>query len=132
MSPNIEIHDWTIPTPRGLWYQAVVFVEKAIFVTAEVDVTMMRTIKAVVPGGPRPLMETMLNHGRFKKPTIIKVTDLTDLKRDATKGLLEFYNADGLVVKVKIPDRDRLDEVAKDVARAWKTRTAALPAQQQG
>ncbi len=129
-SPSIEIFDWTIPTQRGLWYQAVVFVERAIFVTAEVDVTTIKSIKGVVPGGSRAVMEMMMQHGRFKRPTIIKVDELTDLRRDAGKGNLDFHTAEGSVVKVRVPDRERLDSLAKEVARSWKLRTAALAADQ--
>ncbi len=127
-SPRIEVFDWTIPTPRGLWYQAVVFVERAIFVTAEVDISTLKTIKAVVPGGARAVMETIMTHGRSNRPTVIKIDELTDLRKDTGKGTLEFFTAEGSAVKCRVPDRERLDELAVEIARDWKLRTAALAA----
>ncbi len=112
---TVALHQWTIPSPRGLWYRGVVRIDHLLFVTSEVDYTTMEAITAAVPGDPKELVETLMGHGRFNRPTAVKIADITGLDRDATKGLLTI-KTDETTIELKVPNRERLDEVAKHVA----------------
>lgn len=116
---TVALHQWTIPSPRGLWYRGIVRIDHLLFVTSEVDYTTMEAIQNAVPGDPKELVTTLMGHGRFNRPTTVKIADITGLDRDATKGLLTIVAGDQ-TVEMKVPNRERLDEVAKHVAMLIK------------
>ncbi len=123
---NVALHQWTIPSPRGLWYQAIIRIDHLLFVTAEVDFTTMQTLQQAVGGEPKALVQTLMDHGRFNRPTALKISDVSDLKRDATKGQLIIVT-DEKTLSLRVPNRDRLDEVARSAAAILKEARAQSP-----
>ena len=121
---TIDLHKWTIPSPRGVWFRGIVRIDHLLFITSEVDQTTMKSIEEAVGGDTKELVTTLMGHGRFNRPTTLKIADITGLERDATKGLLTIQTGDE-EVELKFHNRDRLDEVAKLVAATIKQHRAA-------
>ena len=121
---TVALHQWTIPSPRGLWYRGIVRIDHLLFLTSEVDYTTMEAIQGAVPGDPKDLVTTLMGHGRFNRPVTVKIADITGLDRDATKGLLTI-RTDEESYEMRVPNRDRLDEVARLIAKTIKQHTAA-------
>lgn len=116
---TVALHQWTIPSPRGLWYRGIVRIDHLLFVTSEVDYSTMEAIQSAVPGDAKELVTTLMGHGRFNRPQAVKISDITGLERDATKGLLRIVTTEE-TIELKVPNRDRLDEVARIVATTIK------------
>lgn len=122
---TVALHKWTIPSPRGLWYRGIVRIDHLLFVTSEVDYTTMESIEQAVPGDPKELVTTLMGHGRFNRPVALKIAEISGIERDATKGMLRIVAGEESL-ELRVPNRERLDEVAKLIAKTVKqTQTTA-------
>lgn len=121
---RVEILDWTIPSPRGLWYRAIVLVGPGVFVTAEIDVTMLKRIRNARADGPRAVSAVLLDHGRFKRPEFLRFNEITGVKLERSTGLMHIASA-ATTVSVRVPDRHRLESLGHDFGEALRDRGGA-------
>lgn len=106
-TPTIVL-SWTIPTPRGLWYQAFVFVDRGVFLTDRIDIATLKRIQKATAGGTASTVKELTDNGRFKRPVFIPYTDVKGLKANATGGTIELHTSSDSL-KASVPNRDRLD-----------------------
>lgn len=118
-TPTI-VHSWTIPTPRGLWYQAFVFVDRGVFLTDRVDITTLKRIQKATAGGTAATVKELTEHGRFKRPTFTPYSDVSGLRANITGGTIELQTTSELL-KANVPNRERLEALPADFKAALAT-----------
>lgn len=106
-TPTI-VHSWTIPTPRGLWYQAFVFVDRGVFLTDRIDITTLKAIQKASAGGTATTVKELTEHGRFKRPTFTLYADVKGLRANYSSGTIELKSGEE-ILKANVPNRERLE-----------------------
>lgn len=106
-TPTI-VHSWTIPSPRGLWYQAFVFVDRGVFLTDRVDITTLKGIQKASLNGTAATVKKLTEHGRFNRPTFVPYSELKGLRASQGAGTIELQNGDE-ILKANVPNRERLE-----------------------
>ena len=112
---------WTIPTPQGLWYQAFVLIDRGLFATPKIDATTMEGLKAAASADTQTVVGFMTDHGRSKRPEYLPWEKISAIQLNSLTGSIEVVG-EGKVVAITVPDRDRLEKIAKVLALAWDTR----------
>ncbi len=112
---------WTIPTPQGLWYQAFVLVDSGLFATPRIDTTTMDGLKAAAGTDTRTVVEFLTDHGRSKRPDYLPWEKISNIQLNSLTGSIEVVG-EAKVVSITVPDRERLEKIAKVLALAWDTR----------
>lgn len=105
-TPSI-VHSWTIPSPRGLWYQAFVFVDRGVFLTDRIDITTLKSIQKAATAGTAATVKVLTDHGRFKRPTFIPYAQVKGLRANQGAGTVELHS-DEEILKANVPNRERL------------------------
>lgn len=106
-TPTI-VHSWTIPTPRGLWYQAFVFVDRGVFLTDRIDITTLKGIQKASSGGTASTVKELTEHGRFKRPTFTPYAEVKGLRANQSAGTIELQSGEE-TLKANVPNRERLE-----------------------
>ena len=115
-TPTI-VHSWTIPTPRGLWYQAFVFVDRGVFLTDRIDITTLKAIQKASAGGTAATVKELTEHGRFKRPTFTPYDEVKGLRPNQGAGTIELQSGDE-ILKANVPNRERLEALPGDFKAA--------------
>jgi hypothetical protein len=110
---------WTIPTPQGLWYRAIVVIDKGIFITPKIDVTTLESFKTAAASDTSELVEALTGHGRFARPQYLNWSSITAIRSNASAGLIEIEAGDN-ATSVAVPDRDRLEKLGRVLAASLK------------
>ena len=114
-----------MPSPQGLWYRAIVVIDKGIFVTPKVDVTTLESFKAAASVDTAEVVKVLTGHGRFKRPQFLAWTSISAIRINASTGAIDIECSEG-TVSVTVPDRERLQKLGKVLAVAHKsTQTVA-------
>lgn len=108
---------WTIPTPRGLWYQAFVFVDRGVFLTDRVDIATLKRIQRASQDGTAATVKELTEHGRFKRPMFVPYADVKGLRTNLTGGTIELETANE-PLKANVPNRERLELLAQEFRSA--------------
>lgn len=116
---------WAIPTPQGLWYRAVVVIDRGVFVTPRVDVTTLEALKTASAEGTTELVKALTEHGRSKRPDYVAWESITAIRQNSSVGEIEI-EADEKVISFTIPDRERMDKIGRALALTWNS-NAPLP-----
>ncbi len=129
MTVSARILQWTVPTPRGLWYRAFVVTPKGVFLTAEIDVTSMQAISEAanaVDGSAEgwASLRKALATKRFKQPTFVPLGEITGISRNVTGGWIDLVSESD-TTRARVPNRDQLAEVADALSVAVKAARAA-------
>lgn len=119
--------DWTIPTPQGLWYQAFVMIDRGLFVTPKIDTTTMEALKAAAAADAQTVVGLLTDHGRSKRPDYFAWEKITAIQLNALIGSIEIV-AEAKTVSINVPDRKRVEKIAKVLALTWETRQKARAA----
>ena len=120
------MHSWTIPTPRGLWYQAFVFVDRGVFLTDRVDITTLKAIQKASVNGTAATVKELTEHGRFKRPTFVPYPQFKGLKANEGAGTIELHSETD-ILKANVPNRERLEALpdeCKDALAVFIKQTA--------
>ena len=115
-TPTI-VHSWTIPTPRGLWYQAFVFVDRGVFLTDRIDITTLKAIQKASTGGTAATVKELTEHGRFKRPTFTPYAEVKGLRANQGAGTIELQSGNE-ILKANVPNRERLEALPGDFKAA--------------
>jgi len=105
---------WKIPTPRGLWYRAFVVVPAGVYVTAEVEVLVMKQITKAAEVGVAEVIAAITDHGRAKQADFHPVAELRGIKHHMPAGTMRLVS-ESLTSKVRVPDRARLEELVGEL-----------------
>jgi len=111
------VHSWTIPTPRGLWYQAFVFVDRGVFLTDRIDITTLKAIQKASTGGTAATVKELTEHGRFKRPTFTPYAEVKGLRANQGAGTIELQSGNE-ILKANVPNRERLEALPGDFKAA--------------
>lgn len=120
----MHVLSWKIPTPKGLWYRALVGVQKGLFVTPDVDVTTLNAIKAAAKTGPADVVQELNGNGRSKRAQFVAWNEVTAIRATPGMGTLEIESAGREPLVVKVADRERLEQLHQSANKLWKVRTA--------
>lgn len=116
------VHSWTIPTPRGLWYQAFVFVDRGVFLTDRIDITTLKSIQKATALGTAATVKALTDHGRFKRPTFTPYDRLRGLRANHTGGTIELQVASDsgapATLRANVPNRERLEALPDEFKSA--------------
>lgn len=115
-TPTI-VHSWTIPTPRGLWYQAFVFVDRGVFLTDRVDITTLKGIQKASVSGTAATVKELTEHGRFKRPTFTPYAEVKGLRANQGAGTIELQAGEE-ILKANVPNRERLEALPAEFKAA--------------
>lgn len=115
-TPTVVL-SWTIPTPRGLWYQAFVFVDRGVFLTDRTDISTLKRIQKASHDGTAATVKELTDHGRFKRPSFVPYTDVRSLRVNQGAGTVELETING-VHKANVPNRDRLQVLPEQFTTA--------------
>ncbi len=115
---------WAIPTPHGLWYRAIVVIDRGIFVTPKVDVTTLDSARAAAATDAAELIENLTGHGRFKRPQFLAWKSITGIRSNASTGAIDIECGEQ-TVSVTIPDRERLEKLGRVLTKTWNIQTTA-------
>ncbi len=108
---------WTIPSPQGLWYRAIVVIDQGLFVTPKIDVTTLESCKSAASTDTAELVEILTGHGRFKRPQFLAWASITAIRQNSATGSIEIECGEHSV-SVTVPDRDRLDKLGRVLAKS--------------
>lgn len=118
-TPTIVL-SWTIPSPKGLWYQAFVFVDRGVFLTDRIDITTLKRIQKATAGGTASTVKELTDHGRFNRPVFTPFEELKGLRVNTTGGTVELQTS-GDTLKATVPNRDRLQLMSEEFRTALAT-----------
>lgn len=110
--------NWTIATPRGLWYRTVILAEQGVFVTPEVDASTMQAITEASKSGTIELVRKLNSLGRFKKARFLAWGEITAILVNEDTGTIELTASEKETVSVVVPDRERLKAMARVLPKA--------------
>ncbi len=84
----------------------------------------MKRVNAAALQGTKVLVSELLEHDRFKKPAFAPLDQIAAIRAKPTLGMLEI-EAGGTILSARIPKRERLNEVAREVSDAIRVARAA-------
>ena len=120
ITPEPRLLTWTIPAPQGLWYRAIIVIDRGMFITPKIDYTTLEALKSAAETDTAKLIDVLTGHGRFSRPQYLNWTSITAIRMNTSAGLIEIEAGDDGATSVAVPDRDRLEKLGRVLAASLK------------